>query len=117
MLDPTPAISRAGTSGPSVKYLCGLDVCTVTACSYVSIDYFDAYTIAFDMRTTFVLPDGLVEAARAAAGLTSKTDTVVHALKELIRRKRIDELKSMFGTVDIRLDLDKVRGRGKAPVA
>jgi hypothetical protein len=69
-----------------------------------------------DMRTTFVLPDGLVEEARAAAGLPSKTDTVVHALKELIRRKRIDELKAMFGTVDIRLDLDKVRGRGRAPV-
>jgi hypothetical protein len=66
------------------------------------------------MRTTFVLPDGLVEAAREAAGLASKTDTVVFALKEVIRRKRIDDLKAMFGTVDIRLDLDKVRGRGKA---
>jgi hypothetical protein len=66
------------------------------------------------MRTTFVLPDGLVEAARDAVGLTSKTDTVVFALKEVIRRKRIDDLKAMFGTVDIRLDLDKVRGRGKA---
>jgi hypothetical protein len=61
-----------------------------------------------------VLPDGLVEAAREAAGLASKTDTVVFALKEVIRRKRIDDLKAMFGTVDIRLDLDKVRGRGKA---
>ena len=66
------------------------------------------------MRTTLVLPDGLVEAAREAAGLASKTDTVVFALKEVIRRKRIDDLKAMFGTVDIRLDLDKVRGRGKA---
>ena len=66
------------------------------------------------MRTTFILPDGLVEAAREAAGLASKTDTVVFALKEVIRRKRIDDLKAMFGTVDIRLDLDKVRGRGKA---
>ena len=66
------------------------------------------------MRTTLVLPDGLIEAAREAAGLASKTDTVVFALKEVIRRKRIDDLKAMFGTVDIRLDLDKVRGRGKA---
>lgn len=69
------------------------------------------------MRTTFILPDGLVEAAREAAGLASKTDTVVFALKEVIRRKRIDDLKAMFGTVDIRLDLDKVRGRGKARAA
>ena len=68
----------------------------------------------YRMRTTFVLPDGLVEAAREAAGLASKTDTVVFALKEVIRRRRIEDLKAMFGTVDIRLDLDKVRGRGKA---
>jgi hypothetical protein len=68
------------------------------------------------MRTTLILPEGLVEAARDAAGLSSKTETVVHALKEVIRRKRIDELKSMFGTVDIRLDLDAVRGRDKSTV-
>jgi hypothetical protein len=66
------------------------------------------------MRTTLVLPDGLVDAAREATGMASKTDTVVYALKEVIRRKRIDDLKAMFGTVDIRLDLDKARGRGKA---
>ena len=69
------------------------------------------------MRTTLDLPDGLVEEAREAAGLTSKTDTVVYALKEVIRRHRIAELKAMFGTVDIRLDLDKIRGRGKVPAS
>ena len=66
------------------------------------------------MRTTLILPDGLVDAAREAAGLSSKTDTVVYALKELVRRKQIDDLKGMFGKVNVRLDLDKVRGRRKA---
>jgi hypothetical protein len=66
------------------------------------------------MRTTLILPDGLVESAREAAGLASKTDTVVYALKEVIRRKRIDDLKAMFGTVDVRHDLHKVRGRSRA---
>lgn len=66
------------------------------------------------MRTTFILPDGLVDAAREASGMASKTDTVVYALKEVIRRKRIDDLKSMFGVVDIRVDLDKVRGRSRS---
>ena len=66
------------------------------------------------MRTTLILPDGLIDAARAASGMSSKTETVVYALKEVIRRKRIEDLKGMFGSVDIRLDLDKVRGRGKA---
>jgi Arc/MetJ family transcription regulator len=68
------------------------------------------------MRTTLILPEGLVDEARRAAGLGSKTETVVYALREVIRRRRIDELKSMFGTVDIRLDLDKTRGRRKASI-
>lgn len=68
------------------------------------------------MRTTLILPDGLIDSAREAAGLASKTDTVVYALKEVIRRKRIVELKAMFGTVDVRLDLGKVRGRSRARV-
>lgn len=63
------------------------------------------------MRTTLILPPGLVDEARAAIGLKSKTETVVFALKEVIRRKRLEELKSMFGTTDIDLDLDYVRGR------
>jgi Arc/MetJ family transcription regulator len=66
------------------------------------------------MRTTLILPEGLVDAARDATGLTSKTETVVYALKEVIRRKRIEGLKSMFGRVDIDLDLEKTRGRRKA---
>jgi Arc/MetJ family transcription regulator len=63
------------------------------------------------MRTTLDLPDGLVEEARTAAGFKSKTDTVVYALREVIRRKRLDELKAMFGRTDIDLDLDRIRGR------
>ena len=66
------------------------------------------------MRTSLILPESLVDAAREATGLKSKTDTVVYALKEVIRRKRIDDLKSMFGKVDIAVDLDKTRGRRKA---
>jgi hypothetical protein len=65
------------------------------------------------MRTTLIVPDGLIDAARDAAGLTSKTETVVYALNEVIRRKRIEGLKGMFGKVDVRVDLDKVRGRAR----
>lgn len=63
------------------------------------------------MRTTLILPEDLIVAAREATGLKSKTETVVYALKEVIRRKRIEDLKSMFGKVDINIDLDKTRGR------
>lgn len=48
------------------------------------------------MRTTLDLPDGLVEEVRDAIGYKSKTDTVVFALQEIIRRKRKDELKDFI---------------------
>lgn len=63
------------------------------------------------MRTTLDLPEGLVDEARATMGFTSKTETVVHALREVIRRKRLEALKEMFGTVNIDIDLDRSRRR------
>ena len=63
------------------------------------------------MRTTLDLPDGLVEEARSAVGFKSKTDTVVFALREVVRRSRIEDLKSMFGTLRIDLDIPKSRRR------
>jgi hypothetical protein len=63
------------------------------------------------MRTTLIIPPELVEEAREAAGMRSKTETVIYALRELIRHKRLEELKSMFGTTEIDVDLGHVRGR------
>lgn len=63
------------------------------------------------MRTTMILPPDLVDEAREVAGLKSKTETVIYALRELIRRKRLEELKSMFGTTDVDVDLNYLRER------
>jgi hypothetical protein len=63
------------------------------------------------MRTTLDLPDGLIDEARDAMGFASKTDTVVYALREVVRRKRLEELKGMFGTVNIDIDTAKSRRR------
>jgi Arc/MetJ family transcription regulator len=63
------------------------------------------------MRTTMIIPPALVDEARQVAGLKSKTETVIYALQELIRRKRLEELKSMFGSTEVEVDLDYVRGR------
>jgi Arc/MetJ family transcription regulator len=65
------------------------------------------------MRTTLDLPGELLEEARAALGFKSKTDTVVLALRELVRRRRLDELKSLMGRV--RLDVDVPRSRRRRP--
>ena len=63
------------------------------------------------MRTTLDLPEGLVEEAKAMLGYKSKTDTIVYALRELIRRRKIKELTAMFGKVEIEIDLAKSRRR------
>jgi hypothetical protein len=63
------------------------------------------------MRTTLDLPEGLMNEAQRLLGFKSKTDTVVVSLTELIRRRRIEELKGLAGRVDLNLDLTRSRRR------
>lgn len=63
------------------------------------------------MRTTLDLPEDLVNEAKALLGYKSKTDTIVFALRELIRRRKIEALIGMFGKVRIDVDLEKSRRR------
>jgi len=56
------------------------------------------------MRTTLLLPDALLEEARTALGFRSKTDTVVYALREVVRRSRVDDLKALIGKVQFEFD-------------
>jgi Arc/MetJ family transcription regulator len=63
------------------------------------------------MRTTLDLPEDLVEEARKLLGFKSKTDTVVVSLRELIRRRRIDELKDLAGKIELKIDLPTSRRR------
>jgi Arc/MetJ family transcription regulator len=63
------------------------------------------------MRTTLDIPEDLIEEARRVLGFKSKTDTVVLSLTELIRRRRIEELKAMAGQVKLDIDLGASRRR------
>ena len=65
------------------------------------------------MRTTLDLPAGLVEEARDAIGFKSKTDTVVFALKEIVRRKRKDELKDFITKMEFDFDPAEVRTKDR----
>lgn len=67
--------------------------------------------ILFRMRTTLDLPSELLEEARTALGFKSKTDTIVLALRELVRRHRIDELKDLLGRVELDIDIPRSRRR------
>jgi hypothetical protein len=63
------------------------------------------------MRTTLDLPGPLLDEAQRLLGFKSKTDTIVLSLTELVRRRRIDELKSLVGRVDLGIDLGRSRRR------
>lgn len=63
------------------------------------------------MRTTLDLPVDLVDEARTALGFKSKTDTVVLALREVVRRSRLDELKALMGRVELDVDIPRSRRR------
>ena len=67
----------------------------------------------FCMRTTLDLPGDLLEEARTALGFKSKTDTIVMALRELVRRQRLEKLKALMGHVN--LDVDVPKGRRRVP--
>ena len=63
------------------------------------------------MRITLDLPVELLEEAQDLLGLESSTDTVVLALRELVRRKRIDELRALLGAVTLDVDTAVSRRR------
>lgn len=65
----------------------------------------------FFMRTTLDLPEDLLNEARRLLQFKSKTDAVIFALREMIRRKRIEELKEMAGSIRLDLDLNRSRRR------
>jgi Arc/MetJ family transcription regulator len=65
------------------------------------------------MRTTLDIPVELIEEAQRLLGFKSKTDTVIVSLRNLIRRRRIDELKVLMGSVQLDIDLPKSRRRPK----
>ncbi len=63
------------------------------------------------MRTTLDVPEELLNEAQRLLQFKSKTDTVIFSLRELIRRKRIEELKDMAGSIRLDIDLDRSRRR------
>ena len=57
------------------------------------------------------IPESLLEEARRLLGSKSQTDTVVLSLQELVRRIRIEDLKSLMGSVKLEIDIPESRRR------
>jgi Arc/MetJ family transcription regulator len=63
------------------------------------------------MRMTLNIPEELIKEAQELLQFQSKTDVVILSLKELIRNRRIEELKNLAGQIDLKIDLKKQRKR------
>jgi Arc/MetJ family transcription regulator len=66
------------------------------------------------MRTTLDLPEGLIEEARDAIGFKSKTDTVTFALKEIVRRSKVQDLKKLITHLKYDYDPTLIRQRERS---
>lgn len=52
------------------------------------------------MKTTMNIPTELLAAAQKACGARTKTETVLLALEELLRKRRVDRLLETAGTYE-----------------
>ena len=63
------------------------------------------------MRTTIDLPEDLVNEAMEVTKCRTKTELIKMALKDIIVREKIKNLKFYYGKVPLDIDLDLVRER------
>ncbi len=63
------------------------------------------------MRTTLDLPEKLLNEAMKITHTDTKTGVIVLALRELIRKSKITDLKKYRGKIDLDIDLDELRDR------
>lgn len=63
------------------------------------------------MRTTLDLPEDLLDEAMKITRTDTKTGVIVLALKELVRKAKISDLKKYKGKIDLDIDLDEIRNR------
>jgi hypothetical protein len=73
------------------------------------------------MRATLNIPDELVKEAQKVTGARTKTEAIVIALKEVVKKRRLDELIALAGKVDVdynweeeeKREVEAQRKRGK----
>ena len=63
------------------------------------------------MRTTLDLPESLLTEAMNITHTKTKTALIITALENLIRKSKLEGIKSFKGQVDLNLDLDNLRNR------
>ncbi|WP_263079934.1 type II toxin-antitoxin system VapB family antitoxin [Endozoicomonas sp. Mp262] len=67
------------------------------------------YTIPSIIRTNIVIDQDLVNEALSLSGLGSRRELIHHALEELVRRKKQQQLLELQGKISWEGDLDQSR--------
>jgi len=63
------------------------------------------------MRTTLDLPEELLIEAMKTSKSPTKTAVIITALEDLIRKKNLQELRKLHGSIDLDIDLNTLRKR------
>jgi hypothetical protein len=84
----------------------------VHLCSCVyTLECVDYYTSRDKMPTNLAIDDRLLEEAQKVGGHRTKRETVTAALQEYIKRRKQQEILSLFGTIDYEPGYDYKRER------
>ena len=60
-------------------------------------------------RTTITLPTDLVESLQKTLKAKNKTQAVIMAIEDEIRRKKLERIKGMAGKMEFDLEADDIR--------
>ena len=63
------------------------------------------------MRTTIDIPEDLLREAMLSAQVKTKTSAIILGLKELSRKKKINNIRSFMGKMNLDIDLKASRAR------
>ncbi|MBD3375781.1 type II toxin-antitoxin system VapB family antitoxin [candidate division KSB1 bacterium] len=63
------------------------------------------------MRTTLDIPEELLSEAMKVTGARTKTKVIKQALEDIIRKHKIQKIKTFRGKLELDLDLDMLRKR------
>ena len=63
------------------------------------------------MRTTLDLPESLISEAMSITHTKTKTALIINALENLVRKSKLEGLKSFKGKVDLDIDFKSLRSR------
>lgn len=59
------------------------------------------------MRATLCIPDKLIDEVQRLSGKKSKTQAIVTAMEEFVRRRKMEDLLALRGTVEIDYDWER----------